>query len=1223
MANKLVSLLLQVKNAMSPGVEDASESMRELQNRTRELEKELSKFDSAQAALDGLNDAKQAANEAEQAFETTQAEAVRLKQELKTNKNPDIAVALEKAKVVAAEAKKEWQQTRSTVSKLEDTLKKAGVSVDDLSGAEAELAQNSSKVNGQLKAHNQTLEQHRKKYGEVETAADQSGGAVTRWGTRLVAALGGLYVLDKIKDGFNSLAGSVYDTGVEFENLSKRLSEEDLGYIQEFAKNAPQQLGEVAEAFAQLRVYGIDPTNGSLRSAVDYNAQLGGSAESLSGIITALGQAWSKQKLQQEEVLQLIERGVPAWDLLAEATGKSVPALQDMATAGELGRKEIQLLLDAMGGAAMGQAQNQMDAMSGLVSNLQDRFTQFYRMIVDAGVWDYLKTQIREVSNWFDEMANSGQLEKLAKQISDAFITAGETIKSFVTTLYSVRNELGLLAQAWLALKITSWVGQIRNVSAGFGGLKTAIGSVTSAAGVMGTALKGAVGTLVIQQAYNLVTAYKDLKLAMAELDQAEQAAAEGKKQVADRLAEISRQAGVTVSSMADLQAAITAGRIVVDEASSSYLSAADAQELFSKRNQAAADAVADNKINVDALSESYQFYLNGLDAATKDNSKLASVLTDQVRGALNGNTESVGGLVLALKSVGQQGDLTADQIRSGLIETLSSLSSEERTRFETKIREAMVAVGNSADAAGLDVKYLQDTLDALDTSRAVSALNRLGTSQEELAGKITTGVEQSVKDLTELNAQVAELGPVSAAVSKEVYDALAGTFKNIRTELDKAALAEQVEKFRAAGQLTYAQYQELQAQLKNVGNELRDVGDAGTVAGDKIRRSMDDAADSIADAADAAADFTDRVGTQSDRVSGFAQDVGNYVSSLKNSLRELAGAEWVSEFEAKITGSTAATDALTDGVTDLSAAAAQAQSEMLGLRNNLLTQFDATGISQSLTKMKIAYNETIIAANNAAAATDSVSESATKTAAAVMSLNSTNLDALGDSADSTADSFASMASAAKSAISSIQNDLYQLRDDQEAIDKANYLSKKSSLETSLAEAQAAGATEAIAGYKEALALLEEYRSEQLAGVAIDERIANQQAAVNAELSAIDDERSRKQQLLNDAVSAGNSAAVSQFERELKSLDENATAVQAQFDSWVSALEKQRDSLGTTSSVAASTPTPDRTIQPVEQASRVVRTVEIKLGDKSVQVPENQEQNLLDILEEFKQLSGY
>ena len=54
--------------------------------------------------------------------------------------------------------------------------------------------------------------------------------------------------------------------------------------------------------------------DGSMQAIVDQASKLGGGMERLNGISLAVGQAWAKQKLQGEEILQLVEHGVPVWE---------------------------------------------------------------------------------------------------------------------------------------------------------------------------------------------------------------------------------------------------------------------------------------------------------------------------------------------------------------------------------------------------------------------------------------------------------------------------------------------------------------------------------------------------------------------------------------------------------------------------------------------------------------------------------------------------------------------------------------------------------------------------------------------------------------------------------------------------------------------------------------------------------------------------------------------
>lgn len=236
-------------------------------------------------------------------------------------------------------------------------------------------------------------------------------------------------------------AGDVIATGAAFETARKSLDSLEgsaaggaraLTWITDFATKTPLQLEEVIEAYRRLKAYGVDPTAGALQALTDQNAQVGGSFEQLQGIVTAYGQAWAKEKLQTEEILQLIERGVPVWDLLNEVTGKTTAELQDMATHGELGRDVLTQLLDAMARHSGGAALDQMDSWNGLVSNGQDAWTAFKREVADKGFFVWAKSQLKELMALFAELKASGRLDQWARQISDAFIAVGEVLKDFV-----------------------------------------------------------------------------------------------------------------------------------------------------------------------------------------------------------------------------------------------------------------------------------------------------------------------------------------------------------------------------------------------------------------------------------------------------------------------------------------------------------------------------------------------------------------------------------------------------------------------------------------------------------------------------------------------------------------------------------------------------------------------------------------------------------------------
>jgi tape measure domain-containing protein len=213
-------------------------------------------------------------------------------------------------------------------------------------------------------------------------------------------------------------------------------------WVQEFARNAPGEVDGVMAAFTRLRAFGLDPMNGTMQSIVDQTASLGFSQDRLMGITLALGQAWVRQKLQGQDILQLVERGVPVWDLLSEATGKSAKQLMKMSEAGTLGRKEMQLLIDAMGRRNAGAGQRHMETWAGTVEKMGDAWTRFKLKIMGAGPFEYLKFRLTELMSRFDVLAKDGTLDRWATRIGKFLMDAIDVIWGFGHAVYENREQI-------------------------------------------------------------------------------------------------------------------------------------------------------------------------------------------------------------------------------------------------------------------------------------------------------------------------------------------------------------------------------------------------------------------------------------------------------------------------------------------------------------------------------------------------------------------------------------------------------------------------------------------------------------------------------------------------------------------------------------------------------------------------------------------------------------
>lgn len=358
----------------------------------------------------------------------------------------------------------------------------------------------------------------------AETQLSALAAAASRYGKIIGTAVGAGAVL---------LGKNVIATGKQFEAYNIQLetllgsqaeAEKALAWIATFAKTTPLEVADVVEAFVSLKNSGIDPTNGSLQALTDAMAGSGKGTQLLGRLTLALGQAWTKQKLQGGEILQLVEAGIPVWDMLADATGRSVQELQGLSEKGKLGRKEIQLLIDAIGTKYAGASEKFSRSLEGISSNLSDNWTQFLRQIADSGFFDFVKQRMQSLLETVNRLAADGTLDRWAKTISDTFIIIATSIETIVTritthgaflleflasldptTVYALGAAFGLLAirlfpLLWvftaLALAMDDFFSYLEGGESKFGDFVAWIQELTGASEGLAQALAGIVASM-------------------------------------------------------------------------------------------------------------------------------------------------------------------------------------------------------------------------------------------------------------------------------------------------------------------------------------------------------------------------------------------------------------------------------------------------------------------------------------------------------------------------------------------------------------------------------------------------------------------------------------------------------------------------------------------------------------------------------------------------------
>lgn len=246
--------------------------------------------------------------------------------------------------------------------------------------------------------------------------------------------------------GLGALAQDILDTNRAMENLRVQLvsvtgSQEKANSVfnamLKLATETPFEIEDVTKAYIKLKNFGLEPTAQVMDALTNQVSKLGGSSEILSGVTLALGQAWSKGKLQAEELNQLVERGVPVYELLSKATGKNSAELQKMSAAGELTRDIIEQLIVKMGELASGSNARAMETLNGKISILADSWHKFENALLQDKSEGAIKHIVSTWAEWLDFFsekltATETKLTKLS-ELNERIATRKTVVQFFET----------------------------------------------------------------------------------------------------------------------------------------------------------------------------------------------------------------------------------------------------------------------------------------------------------------------------------------------------------------------------------------------------------------------------------------------------------------------------------------------------------------------------------------------------------------------------------------------------------------------------------------------------------------------------------------------------------------------------------------------------------------------------------------------------------------------
>ncbi len=183
--------------------------------------------------------------------------------------------------------------------------------------------------------------------------------------------------------------------------------------LKDFAATTPFEFPELQTAASSLISAGVEankviPIMTSLGNAT---SGMGTGSEGVKRATVALQQMSAAGKITGEDLNQLRDAGIPVFDLLAAATGKSKEEVAGLAQAGKLGRTEMEQLFSALeSGKGLerfnGLMEAQSQSLSGIMSTIKDTVGQGLATAVQPAI-PVIKSALGDANDLFGEFANN------------------------------------------------------------------------------------------------------------------------------------------------------------------------------------------------------------------------------------------------------------------------------------------------------------------------------------------------------------------------------------------------------------------------------------------------------------------------------------------------------------------------------------------------------------------------------------------------------------------------------------------------------------------------------------------------------------------------------------------------------------------------------------------------------------------------------------------------
>ena len=257
----------------------------------------------------------------------------------------------------------------------------------------------------------------------------------------MILGTAGVYGLKKLAGGFLETASSMEQLRLTLDTLTKGRGEEWFRRLNEWAMKMPVNTQKAIQMFTMLQAMGLNPTLQTMTTLVDATAALGGRTDTLEGIARALGQMAAKGRVSAEELMQLTERGIPAYRILQEELGLTAAQVANIGKEAISSDVAIAALLRGMEQRYGGMSERIQSAWKGLSETLKSYWIEFQRLVMEAGPLQVLEAMAKNIVEQLDRLKEEGRLDLWAKDVANSVISVFEaTTTALEVVINSIRG---------------------------------------------------------------------------------------------------------------------------------------------------------------------------------------------------------------------------------------------------------------------------------------------------------------------------------------------------------------------------------------------------------------------------------------------------------------------------------------------------------------------------------------------------------------------------------------------------------------------------------------------------------------------------------------------------------------------------------------------------------------------------------------------------------------